>query len=123
MKKEELEKMSEELGIEIGDPREFKISWWDRLTMRFFPKFFLKSSAKELGLDGKKIDLAYDIFEGTKIHIEPLSGSSRGFIITLDNKLSLWFLQDGDHFEFDGIEMGEYEDGDVTVFDNLKSKQ
>jgi hypothetical protein len=120
MKKEEIERIAEELGIEAGDPKKIKISWYHRLAMKFSPKLFLKWSAREMGLDEKKIDLAYKLFDDSSVHIEPLSGGARGFIVTLDNKLNLWFYQDGDHFKFDGIEMGEYGSGDVTVFDNLK---
>ena len=120
MKKEELEKMAEEVGIEAGNLKELNFPWYKKFLMQFFPKIFFKISAEELGLDSKKIDLAYKLFDDSKIHIEPLSGGSRGFIITLDGKLSLWFFQDGDHFKFDGIEMGKYDDGEVTVFDDLK---
>ena len=121
MKKEELEKMAEEIGAEARDLKELKFPWYKKFLMRFFPKTFLKISADDLGLEGRKIDLAYKLFDDAKVHIEPLSGESRGFIITLDGKLSLWFLQDGNHFKFDGIEMGEYDDGEVTVFDELNN--
>lgn len=120
MKKEDLEKMAEELGIEAGGLRELDISWHRKIVMKFFPKLFLRMSADELGLDKKKIEYAYKLFEDAKIHIEPLSSSGRGFVITLDNKLTLWFYQDGKHFKFDGIEMGEYDNGEVTVFDDCK---
>lgn len=81
----------------------------------------MKVSAEDLGIESKKIDWAYKLFDDSKIHIEPLSSGSRGFIITLDNKLSLWFYQDGKSFKFDGIEMGGYDDGEVTVFDELNN--
>lgn len=119
MKNEEAEKLADESGIEIMNPESFEISWHKKLLMRFFPEIFFKMAAGECGLDKKKIDQACSLFEDAKIHIEPLSGGSRGFIITLDNKLSLWFTQDGKHFRFDGIEIGEYLDGEVTVVDNL----
>ncbi|SRR6056297_612101 len=96
----------------------FKLPWQKRFLMKYFPKLFLRLSGKEMGVDNKKIDYAYRLFDDAKIDIQPLSGGTRGFIITVDNKLTLWFYQDGNHFKFDGIEMGDYDDGDVTVFDN-----
>ena len=98
------------------------IPWYERLLMRFSPKLFLKLHASKLDIKTDKIDLAYKLFgEAARIDIQPLSGTGgRGFIISLDNKFTLWFYQDGDHFKFDGIEMGEYENGEVTVFDGLK---
>lgn len=91
MKKEDLEKMAEELGMESGDLKELNLPWYRKIVMKFFPKLFLKMSAGELGLDEKKINFAYRLFKNAKVHIELLSGGSRGFIITLDNKLTLWF--------------------------------
>ncbi len=78
--------------------------------------------ARKQGLNSKKIKYADKLFRDTKrIDIQPLSGSDgRGFIIFLDNQLSLYFYQDGDHFYFDGFEIGEYDSGDVKVFDGLR---
>lgn len=89
--------------------------------MRFAPRLFLKYAAKEQGLSQKKIDQVMELFgDAKRIDIQPLSSrSGRGFIIFLDNKLSLHFYQDGDHFYYDGLEVGEYENGNVTVFDGL----
>ncbi len=98
-----------------------KINWFTKLLMRVAPRFFFRYAAKEQGIDHRKIKYAIKLFSGAKrIDIQPLpSRSGRGFIIFLDNKLSLYFYQDGDHFYFDGFEMGEYGKGDVTVFDNF----
>jgi len=100
-----------------------KINWFTKLLMRFAPKIFLHHAAKEQGIEPRKIDYAMKLFgESSRIDIHPLpSHGGRGFIIVLDNKLSLHFYQDGDHFYYDGCEMGEYEKGDVTVFDDLNS--
>jgi hypothetical protein len=51
------------------------------------------------------------------VWIAPLR-NSRGFILTLDNEVSLWFNQEGDCFKYDGWEVGNYKDGDITVLDN-----
>ncbi len=98
-----------------------KINWFTKLMMRLTPRTFLKYATRQQGLDRKKIDYAMKLFgESKRIDIQPLSSrSGRGFVIYLDNKLSLHFYQDGDHFYYDGLEIGEYENGDVTVFDSL----
>jgi len=99
----------------------FKINWFTKLLIKFSPKTFLRYAAKEQGIESEKIDQAMKLFgETERIDIHPLpSRSGRGFIITLGNKLSLFFYQDGDHFYYDGCEMGEYEKGDVTIFDKI----
>lgn len=73
-----------------------------------------------MSLDDKSIEWAERLFGNKKIHIKPLSSNNgRGFIIFVDNKMSFWFFQNGDHFEYDGFEIGEYDDGNVQVFDDL----
>jgi len=96
---------------------EFKIPWYVKLMMKFTPNLFGRFSSGKYSVDYKDVKRAYKLFGDKKIHIEPLGSGSRGFIIYLDNKLSLWFYQDGKNFVFDGYEMGEYEDGEVTVLD------
>ncbi len=99
-----------------------KINWFTKILMRFAPKTFLFHAAKKQGIEPQKIDYAMKLFGESKridIHLLP-SRSGRGFIITLDNKLSLFFYQDGDHFYYDGCEIGEYEKGNVTIFDNVQ---
>ena len=90
-----------------------------KLLMRFSPKLFLRLAAKEQKVDYQDLEYAMELFgKAKRIDFQPLSGTSgRGLIITLDQKLSLWFFQDGDNFKFDGYEMGEYNKGEVTVFD------
>lgn len=100
----------------------FKINCFTKLLMRFAPKTFLRCAAKEQGIEPQNIDYAMKLFGKSKrIDIHPLdSRSGRGFIIILDNKLSLHFYQDSDYFYYDGCEIGKYEKGDVTIFDNIK---
>jgi len=99
-----------------------KINWFTKILMRFAPKTFLRYVAREQGIRFEKINCLTKLFgENCRIDIFPLSGSgSRGFSIILDNKLSLYFYQDGDHFCYDGYEIGEYEKGNVTIFDNIR---
>lgn len=107
--------------LQPGDLSRLKIPWHKKLLLKFFPRLFLKMSAREMDIDYSIVVKAGEIFgDGKKIHIQPLSGQNRGFIIFVDNKISYWFFQEGDHFEYDGFEMGEYDDGDVQVFDGLK---
>lgn len=98
-----------------------KINWFTKLMLRFAPRTFLKQFAKQQGLDEKKINYAAKLFsKSNRIDIQPLSSrNGRGFVIFLDNKLSLHFYQDGDHFYYDGPEIGDYKNGDVTVFDSI----
>ncbi len=99
---------------------QFKLNWFTKLLAQFFPKLFFRYASKCAGLNPQKITQAQKIFgDAERIDIFPLRGGHRGFIIVLDNKLSLHFYQDGDHFHYDGFEMGKYQDGDVTVFDSL----
>jgi len=98
------------------------ISWLDKLWLTLFPDSFLKSAIKKQGLDSRKLDWAVWLLGGSKrIDLSRTAGPGRGFILTLDNKLSLFFYQDGDHFSFDGYEIGDYENGQVTIFDSIKN--
>ncbi len=108
-------------GLKSGDISRLEMPWHQKLLMKISPGWFMNMRAKKLGLDYKKVDLAFKLFRDAKIHIQPLSGvNGRGFIMFIDNKLSLWFNQDGDCFKYDGFEMGEYDGGEVTVFDGIQ---
>jgi len=104
----------DEFGLDILD-----ISWKHRLALKFFPGMYMKYRAREIDVKPGKIDAAMKLFDDAKrIDLFPLSPKAgRGFLIILDQKFSLWFFQEGDHFKFDGYEMGEYEKGNVTVLD------
>lgn len=119
---DEFDEFKEEEKADINNLKSLAIPWYRRWLLKIAPKLFMKLSACDLGLEGKEMDLAYKLFGNAKrIDIQPLAGiDGRGFIVFIDKKLSLWFFQDGDHFVFDGVEMGEYGNGDVTVFDRLK---
>ena len=98
-----------------------KINCFTKWLIRFAPWMFLRYVAKKQGIGGQNIDYAWKLFTNKRIDIHHLpSRYGRGFIIILDNKLSLYFYQDGDHFYYDGCEIGEYKKGEVTIFDNIQ---
>jgi hypothetical protein len=92
-----------------------------KLFLHFFPKQFFRAAAAKQGIDERKTDLSYELFgDCERIDIRRVASGHRGFILTLDNKMELFFYQDGDHFTYDGFEIGEYEPGDVTALDHAK---
>ena len=99
--------------------RNAKISWLTRTLLSFALPWGLGRLAKELG--GPSIEMskkAHALFAKTeRIDVVPSRSTMRGFQLVIDSILSLYFVQDGDHFVYDGFELGPYEDGDVTVFD------
>lgn len=98
-----------------------RITLWDRLLIKVLPKLFFRKVAAEQGIGSDLPELAEKLFRKAKrIDFQPLSGGQRGLVIFIDQKFSVWFYQDGDHFIYDGFEIGEYDKGEVTVFDNLR---
>ncbi|MFH0829320.1 MAG: hypothetical protein V1907_04045 [Candidatus Kerfeldbacteria bacterium] len=99
-----------------------KITRYSKLLFKLWPQLFFHQFARKIGINNPAFEQAHELFDKVeRIDLFPLNGSnSRGFMIVLDGKTSLWFYQDGDHFKYDGFEMGEYEKGDVTIFDCLK---
>lgn len=97
---------------------EIKISWYRKLLLKFWPRLAFRGFAKELGIDNLGFEKGQEVFGNAgRIDIYPVSGNIRGFILVLDLKIAFYFYQDGDHFVYDGFEMGEYQKGDVTIFD------
>lgn len=104
--------------------KEIKIDWLNKLLFKFWPKMGIRYFANKMGIDDSRARQAHDLFTGVKkIDIFPSGSGYRGFILILDQKTSLYFYQDGDHFKYDGYEMGEYKKGDVTLFDTVKTKK
>lgn len=98
---------------------EIKINWSTKLFLKFWPSLAMKQLAKKIGINNPIFNQAHKLFSKVeRIDILPLRGSPRGFMIVIDKETALYFYQDGDHFVYDGYEMGEYDKGDVTVFDN-----
>ncbi len=102
--------------------KESGASWFTCLLLRVRPMWGMARLARELGFESKHMEKANDLFFGVeKIDIVPLRGSGqRGFQIILDRDTALYFYQDGDHFVYDGSEVGKYDKGDVTIFDDKK---
>jgi hypothetical protein len=95
-----------------------KISWLSRILLKLWPGLVMYFFAKKMGIKNVVFDRLHDIFSGVgRIDIFPTNSGSRGFIFVIDGKTALYFYQDGDHFAYDGFEMGEYEKGDITIFD------
>ena len=101
--------------------KESGVSWYTRFLLRFFPFQGLRRLTREFGLNPDTMEKANDLFFNIKrIDIIPSASGERGFQIILDKSTALYFYQDGDHFVYDGSETGEYESGEVTIFDGLK---
>ena len=100
------------------------LPWYTRLFFRLFPRMTIKHLGRQMagGID-------FSALQGTlvktkRVDLVPLNGdNSRGFQIILDSKVALYFYQDGDHFSYDGYEVGEYEKGDITILDHLKKHE
>lgn len=97
-------------------------AWYQKMLFRLFPVTSLKYVAWKMGCSFSFIGHGHIFFEGASVDIVPTKLSVRGFRIILNNKLCLFFYQDGKHFKYDGWEVGEYEDGDITVFDYHRIK-
>ena len=105
-------------GLKPGDMSRLNLSWWEKLKLKYFPMSFLFDQAKDRGA-GKILDKPHEAFTKAKtVELIPIA-AARGFIIVIDRKISFWFYQDGDHFKYDGFEIGEYDKGDVTIFDKI----
>ncbi len=100
---------------------DFQIPIYKKLLLKFWPKMAMKILAQEIGIENIIFDKLHEVFaKSQRVDIFPAFSNSRGFILVIDNQTALFFYQDGDKFVYDGFEMGEYEKGDVTVFDSLR---
>jgi hypothetical protein len=99
--------------------RKTKVSWFTRVLLSIALPWGLGRLAKELhGPELERSKQAHALFaRAERVDIIPSHSDSRGFQLVLDNILSLYFVQDGEHFVYDGFEMGPCDGGDVTVFD------
>lgn len=109
---EAVEVEKEEDGFEIG--------WFTKLLLKIWPNLAMSTMAKKMGINDPIFDRAHEIFSKIgRVDLFPFQSGHRGFMMVLDGKTALYFYQDGDHFSYDGFEMGEYEKGDITIFDNI----
>ena len=105
----------------LEEKKDKKVSLLIRILLRLWPQKGLTHLAREFGMNPKSMEKANNLFSKVKrIDIIPSASTERGFQIILDKSTALYFYQDDDHFIFDGSEVGEYEGGDVTIFDHLK---
>ena len=88
-----------------------------KIFMRIWPTACIKYVAWRKGCPPSLMRHANALFDEASVDIVLTKTGGRGFQIIVDNKFSLYFYQDGKHFKYDGWEVGEYEDGDITVFD------
>ncbi|HCR41884.1 TPA: hypothetical protein DIV45_00745 [Patescibacteria group bacterium] len=99
------------------------ISWQRKLLLKLWPILAFKLFAKEMGIANPIFDKAQDVFNSSeRIDLYPTASAERGFILVLDLKTALYFYQDGDHFKYDGFEMGEYDKGNIAIFDHISEK-
>jgi hypothetical protein len=104
-----------------GQPN--KISWLDKQLLKFCPQLAARRLAKKLEIKNVVFDKLHEtLHQVERIDFFPYLGNERGFILVLDLQTALFFNQDGDHFEYDGWEMGKYNKGPVTVLDGLAKK-
>ena len=95
-----------------------KMSFWDKLRYKLFPKSLIKIANKNRGIDDKPLYKIHEALQDVeRIDIFPLVPDDRGFMLVLDRNKAFFFYQDGDHFQYDGFETGEYDKGDVTIFE------
>ena len=98
--------------------KEMKLNFFIKLLFRLWPKQAMKILAKKQGIKEPVFDKLHEVFYNSKrIDIFQTASNKRGFILIIDQQTALYFYQNNDHFEYDGFEMGQYDKGDVTIFD------
>lgn len=96
-------------------------SYLFRFLVKIFPWPFRMLMRHNMRMRMRPLESAHNFFAKSKrIDIVPLRSGQRGFMIIIDQNKALYFYQDGDSFRYDGCKMGDYEKGDVTLFDDLK---
>lgn len=100
-----------------------QVHWWTKILLKVRPALVMRRFARELGIKGPVFDQAHALLSGVdRIDLFPARTNERGFLLVLDRKTALYFYQDGDHFVYDGYEMGRYAKGDVTIFDRVQRR-
>ncbi len=108
--------------IDRGFLEQTKVSWLTKILLGISLSWGMARLARELNspcIEASK--KAHALFQKVeRVDFVPSRSTMRGFQIILDGLLSLYFSQEGDHFVYDGFEMGPYDEGDVTVLDKLR---
>ena len=98
------------------------LGFLNRFLLRHWPSLAMRLFAKKIGIKNIIFNKAHELLYGVdRIDFFPSYGD-RGFVLVVDRKTALFFCQNGDHFEYDGFEMGPYAKGDVTVLDGIDRK-
>ena len=99
-----------------------KINWLTKFLLKLWPNFWLKRFAGKEGINPAHFEEAHKLFSKVeRLDFFPFTSGQRGFMLVMDRGTALFFYQDGDHFAYDGYEIGEYEKGEVTIFDGYKA--
>jgi|GEM_PF-1454260 len=122
--KQQFEEKLQEMGIEID---ERGLPWYQRFIFRYFPQLGMCIFARGINADYSMLEILDKAFHQAK-HVDifpfsPKDGGQRGFMLVLDRKMAFYFYQDGESFQYDGYEMGEYKKGNVTVFDEIRNNE
>ena len=105
----------------VNTMNKVKINWLTKWLLKFWPSLAMRFLSRKSGTSWALTNKLHRVLgQVNRVDITPTVGG-RGFVIILDSKISLHFYQDHDHFAYDGFEVGEYEGGDVTIFDNINN--
>lgn len=68
--------------------------------------------AADQGLNPDVVDTAQTLFgDATRIDLITMHTSKKGFILIINQRLSLWFYKRGTGYVYDGHEIGPYDQG------------
>lgn len=111
-----------EIVLDLDDIKCVQPGFLTRTLLWLVPRWGVARLEREMGYPSTRaVEKMHELLKKTqRVDVLPAVGGGRGFQIVLDGGLSLYFFQDGDHFVYDGFELGVYERGDVTLFDGAR---
>lgn len=107
------------------DEKIFDVPWYKHLFFMLSPGFLYAKYLRKQKYANRKFDDIMSVFEDKRIDFLPgIESGYRGFRLILDNKTSLEFIQNGDHFEFDTYitSTHEYPKGNISILDDIKKE-